>query len=372
MRGIRIWALLLVAGGCAQAAPPRVLHLAPNGDDRWSGSLPAPNLEGTDGPLASLSRLQAAIRAERTAHPGSDVVAYLRGGTYPLTETMALGPEDAGAGGGSVVWEAFPGEQPIIDGGRPIRGFAVRADGLWEVQLPAGFASFEQLYVNGARVPRARTPNHGYFYLAGTIAAAVDPATGKEGPVADQAFKARLRDLGPLPTLAPEQLEDVVVSAYHSWEISRHRLRAIDPEHGLVFLRGKYPPKFGHYAQEERYRLENYRAALDEPGEWLLETDGRLLYLPRTGDDPATAEVMAAGPETMLRLAGTVAQPLARLSFRGLTFRHAGYLLPPEGAWSPQAACNVGAAIEADHAHDLRFEECTVERTGGYAIWFRN
>ena len=40
----------------SRSAPPPTVYVATDGNDAWSGRLPAPNREGTDGPLATLAR----------------------------------------------------------------------------------------------------------------------------------------------------------------------------------------------------------------------------------------------------------------------------------------------------------------------------
>ncbi len=367
--------LVLLWGAAVSAAPDgATFYVAPNGNDRWSGRLARPNAAKTDGPLASLAGARNAVRRARTAGrlPGP-VTILLRGGVYRLGSAVTFTPADSGTPAGPVTYAAYPGEKPILSGERRIRGFRRAANGLWQVRLPAGFGRFEQLYVNGRRAVRARTPNRGYFYMAGILPSGVDPATGQRGTLDDHAFLARPRDIAPLLALPPARLREVVVNAYHSWEISRHHVAAIDRDRHLVSLTGSYPPKFGHYVEHERYFLENYRAALDAPGEWYLEPDGTLLYHPQPGERLETAVVVAPGPSTLLRLVGEPeGRPVAHLSFRGLSFRYAGYRLPPEGQWSPQAACNLGAVIEADYARGVTFRDCAIEHTGTYGIWLRD
>jgi len=59
------------------------------------------------------------------------------------------------------------------------------------------------------------------------------------------------------------------------------------------------------------------------------------------------------------------------VTFRGLHFQHADWVLPPEGhADYPQTAVRVGAAFEAEAAEDCAIEECSFQRLGGYAMWF--
>ena len=370
--GRLIWLIAILLStalpGYAAPPPPRAdFVVAPAGSDRNAGTAAKP--------FATLARAQEAVRELRKAQPGRDVLVLLRGGTYSITEPITFTAEDSGREGGSVTYAAYPGETPVISGGRTITRFQPAENGLWKATIPdvrEGRWSFEQLYVNGRRAVRARTPNKGYYYVDGTVATGTDPATGKTGPLNDRAFLAGRRNIAPLLALPPERLRDVVVVAYHTWETSRHRVAGIEPGRGLLHLTGTYPPRFFGYAQTERYLLENYREALDAPGEWFLDRDGTLLYKPRPGEKMATAAVVAPVTEALVHFRGTAGAPTANITLRGLAFEYAHYRMPPEGQWSPQAACNIAAAIMADYARSVSLQECTIERTGTYAVWFRD
>lgn len=237
-------------------------------------------------------------------------------------------------------------------------------DGKWRI---------EQLYVNGCLAVPARTPNGHYAYIESTVKTGIDPKTGESGPIGDRAFLAHSKDIAPLLKLPPERLRDVVVSAYHSWDVSRHRIVSIDPEHSLVLLTGSYKSGFGRYTHRERYYLSNFREALDAPGEWFLDRDGTLFYMPRPGEDMAKAEVVAPVPETLLRLAGKAGGArVENILFQGLTFEYAAYLMPQEGMWPGQAAARVDAVVMADYARNIVFADCSIRRTGTYGIWFRD
>ena len=54
--------------------------VAPDGNDSWSGTLAAPNTDRTDGPFASISRAQDAVRTLKTVvfAPKSEPVETIR------------------------------------------------------------------------------------------------------------------------------------------------------------------------------------------------------------------------------------------------------------------------------------------------------
>ncbi|HOE61332.1 MAG TPA: right-handed parallel beta-helix repeat-containing protein [Kiritimatiellia bacterium] len=363
----------LLACGCrfadkAFAEEQADFWVAPDGKDTDPGT--------KERPFATLARARDAVRALRQAEPDRDILVLFRSGTYPIEGPIGFSPEDSGRAGGRITYAAAPNATPVISGGRRITGFEPCGDGIWKTTVPNardGKWRIEQLYVNGSRAVRARTPNGHYAYIDSIVETGIDPATGKAGPIRDRAFLGRPKDIAPLLKLPQERLRDVVVSAYHSWEISRHRIVSIDPGRNLVLLTGRYPPKFGHYTSRERYYLDNFREALDAPGEWFLDRDGTLFYKPRSGEDMAQAEVVAPVTETFLRFAGSAGgAQVENILFRGLTFEYAAYLMPHEGAWSPQAACNIDAVVMADYARNIAFTDCAIRRTGTYGFWFRD
>jgi len=204
----RVWIALLLAGWLAApaAAEGLTLYVAANGSDRWSGRLAAPNKAKTDGPFATLARARDAVRAAKAAGP---VTVLLRGGVYALAEPLAFTAADSGTPEAPVTYAAYPGEKPVLSGGRAVQGLKAGPDGLWRASIPAGWR-FEQLYVNGVRATRARTPNVGYHYALGSVGSVMDPATGKAEAFDDRAFLARPGDLAPLVDLTPAEFGQVV------------------------------------------------------------------------------------------------------------------------------------------------------------------
>lgn len=358
----------LLGGESPPARPPADFVVAPTGDDRNPGTEAQP--------LATIRRARDAVREFRKGQPDRGALVLIRGGTYRLEEPLVFGPEDSGHEGAPVTYAAYPGEQPVLSGGRQITGFQPGPNGLWTAKVPAvrgGPWRFEQLYVNGRRAVRARTPNRFYFYMNALRRRGVDPATGQPAKPDDRTFLANPQDLAPLTALPPERLRDVVVASYHSWHISRQYIASLMPEKNVVVLTGTCGVPFFTYTQNERYFLENYREALDVPGEWFLDRDNTLYYKPLPEEDLKTTEVVAPLADTFLHFLGAgEGQRVANIAVRGLRFAHGAYRLPTEGQSSPQAACTIPAVIMADYAQHVTLQDCAVEHTGSYGVWFRD
>src|SRR5215831_16233851 len=114
-------------------------------------------------PLATLDGARDAIRRLK-AKGGlrTGVMVLVRGGTYVLSEPLRFGPEDSGTKEHPVIYAAYPGEKPVLSGGRAIAGWKPGEGKRWVAKLPAGKDGpwrFTQLFVDGKRQTRARLPD---------------------------------------------------------------------------------------------------------------------------------------------------------------------------------------------------------------------
>jgi hypothetical protein len=381
----RVFCLVAMACLLAGTAPAQeealTLYVAPNGNDAWSGRAAEPDPSGADGPFATLAGARDALRALKAGGGLSGPVrVQVRGGEYAITEPVVFGPADSGAPGAPIVYEAYPGEEPVIHGGRRLTGWQ-REDELWVVDLPEvreGGWQFGSLWVDGQRRQPARTPNAAHpwgdepepgdtFSTEGPVNE-TDPATGKE---AKSATKVRYRegDLKPWPDLS-----DAIVVVYHSWATSLLRVKNLDEANRIVEFTGPARWHFGYWQPDQRYYVEGIREALDAPGEWYLDRQaGRLYYFPMDDEDPNAAEVIAPVARQLLVLEGKPAegQFVRNLEFRGLRFRYTDWLPGPEGHSDGQAASSVNAAVETTGARDCVIADCEISRLGNYGVWFR-
>jgi len=159
----------VLAASCASSttavAQPKgiLLYVATNGNDAWSGRLAARNAGKTDGPFATIVRARDAIRElKRAGRLDRPVTVQVRGGTYFIDQAITLKPDDSGSEGQPVTYAAYPGEEPVLCGGREIAGWTPYRDGIYVAELPevrAGGWYFRQLFADGKRQARARYPN---------------------------------------------------------------------------------------------------------------------------------------------------------------------------------------------------------------------
>ncbi len=344
------------------------VYVSPQGNDSWSGLIEQPNTNRTDGPVITLDRARDIARQIKSKGPGQATVTVLvADGQYTMTKAIVLQPEDSG-----VRYLAAPKARPVFTGGRAIQGFKPVENGLWVAHVPEvanGSWYFEQLFVNGRRAVRARTPNKFYHYLGASTEV---PIEGKAGQFT-RTSKVRGETLTSLQGLSEAELHDVVLVAYHKWCITQRRLTGVNFDAREVITTGQKLRDYSGWDTGTSFHLENFKATLDAPGEWFLSRDGTLSYKPLAGEDMSKAQVVAP---VVTKFLGIQGQPDAgkfveNVMFKGLAFHHQQYVLP-EGGYEPyQAAYATDAAVMIDGAKNVTIQDCEVAHTGIYGVWFR-
>jgi len=347
--------------------------VAPNGN----GKLPAPSAERPDGPFATLQRARDAVRElkaldKREGRRPRDVVVMLRGGRYFLDQTLVLGPEDSGAKGHPVVYTAYPGERPVISGGRRITGW--RKEGkLWvaDVAQPPEGWYFAQLFVNGERQTRSREPDTDNWRQW--------PLTTKGLPHNGMHPPEEALDLYYPGDLIKnwDNLHDIEINVLPQfrWMNSVIPLASVNEaeKHAVLAAPAHYNIKKG-----DPFRVENTLAGIDEPGEWCLNTrEGKVYYLAPEGVDMTIAEVIAPALVELVRVQGDeeTEKLVHHLVFRGLTFTEANRSQwdkrPEQTHWPSWRPLDTEeSAVVFEGVNDCAVENCRFASVGGYALRF--
>ncbi|MFF7989030.1 hypothetical protein ACFZDG_04450 [Kitasatospora xanthocidica] len=232
-----------------------------------------------------------------------DVVVNLADGVYRLSAPLELTPQDSGRNGFKVVYQAAPGARPLLSGGRAVTGWQLFDAGrnLYRAPVPAGTQS-RQFYVDGMRAVRARSELNppGFTKVAASGFASTDPAYAS----------------WPNPT-------DMEIVTRHAWKHLRcpvasitasgtgSQLNAVNPcwaNGGTPNNPNNYFPYNGSgFVDMKRVSwLENALPLLDQPGEWYLDRSaGYVYYMPRAGEDLASADTELAVAESLVEMTGT-------------------------------------------------------------------
>ncbi len=363
------WIAALLVLSTASTAAAVEFHLSPSGKDSNPGT--------ADAPLASLTAARDAVRKLKAEGPLDEPVrVVVADGRYELAEPLVLEPVDTGTAKASITYEAAPNAAPVFCGGRAIDGWEKGPDGVWSTRVPevaAGDWYFEQLFVDGQRAVRARTPNEFYFYMKSVQEEVLEGKSSRQSQRARQTIEMRPKAFGVLADLKPEELDDVNLMIYHKWDNTRRFVDSLDHDQKALVTSGRGMKSWNNWRRNTRYHLENFRGALDAPGEWFLARDGMLYYRPLPGQDMTKVRVIAPVVDRFLLIRGEAAEGklVEHVTIRGLAFRHAQWITPPEGFEAAQAAAPVEAAVMVDGARQVTIEDCEFGHLGIYTVWFR-
>jgi regulation of enolase protein 1 (concanavalin A-like superfamily) len=309
-------------------------YVSPNGDNSWSGERAAPNPEQTDGPFADIERAQQAVRElkSRVYLPkgkpvekrwigsphdygsGRDILVVIRGGYYSLDKPIRFAAADGGerietnlpSGAFEyhklkdhyVTYAAYPGEIPVISGGRRIKDW-IHNNGVWTAHVAD--TKVQNLVANGKTLTLARSPNDGYF---------VPPKFSQT----TQELYFRKHELHQWP-----HIENNRVIMLLRWHTGINSLGRVDERKQIAYLKKPQP---GLIIVPPRYYVENVKALLDAPGEWYFDQGSRQLSLivPNTIASPNGANVIAPTLDQLVSIQGTAEKPVRNLRLYGLQF----------------------------------------------------
>ncbi|MDP6523445.1 MAG: right-handed parallel beta-helix repeat-containing protein [Kiritimatiellia bacterium] len=362
----------LYAGCCAVAVSAEIgmarFYVAQDGRNSNPGT--------AEKPFATPARARDAVRDEIASGLKGNVTVFLRGGTYFLDDPVVFGPEDSGTDDYAITYAAWDTRPPVLSGGRPIHDWKRGTGKLWSASLPeVGDEKwyFRELFVNGRRAVRARTPNRSAEEYCWRLTAAE----------ISRDLQTHTVTVGPGKIGKWSRLEDVEVIALKNWATLHKKIQEVNPATGLVVLRPPHVKYFGGNRPRKGGGcfFENAPEMLDEPGEWYLDRRTRVLtYWPLDGEDMTKAEVIAPILTHVLEIAGTADRPVRNLHFRGLSVMHSHVPLPAEGHHGRQAAFRYGGdgtmgslpcAIRWVHARHCRLIANRVAHVGGGGVDLR-
>ncbi|HSH92933.1 MAG TPA: hypothetical protein VK968_02170, partial [Roseimicrobium sp.] len=256
-------------------------YVATNGNDVWTGTLPAPNAAKTDGPFASLEKARDAVRVERktaAASPKASTVE-VREGVYALSKTLAFEPADSGTSNAPVTFKAFGKEHPTLIGGKPLTGFTQHQGQILKTDTASqGLKGvyFRQLLFDGRRQHLARYPN---FDASNPYGGGWAYADGKPVPMYQDIPGESKREFQYKTTDArkwanPKEGQIFVFARYNWWN-NIVNIASVDPATRKITLTGdaSYPIR-----PTDRYFVQNLLEELDAPGEWYLDKQTGTLY----------------------------------------------------------------------------------------------
>ncbi|MBT3227676.1 MAG: right-handed parallel beta-helix repeat-containing protein [Candidatus Marinimicrobia bacterium] len=319
---VLILALAILFNRCDEKSMS--IHVSPTGADANMGTM--------DAPVATLTKAQTLVREALGNEYTGDISVVLSGGVYRLDETLVLGLKDGAGEGQTISWEAAEGAEPIITSTKVLSGWqklasppealpAIAHGNVYVLDLnnqgPDKW-NFKTLYDGETLLPRARSKGF-------------QPTTACPNPT----LANRWEDLQILhypegvikdwPNLSDVE---IFIRPTHQWLVNYLTLESVDEENLLATttLPGTYRLcQVKNKPWKETCWVENVLEALDQPGEWVLDSQAGKLYLWPTGDTPGD-NIQAPTLPTLVRVEGKNVYevkgdiPVRGIQFKGLTF----------------------------------------------------
>ncbi len=270
------------------------------------------------------------------------------GGLYQLYEPLFIRAEDAGTKESPTYIDAAANEQPVLSGGIQIKGWhllkeavpglsAAAKGKVWVADVPfmeRKLFEFRQLWVNDTKAVRAK-----------------DTKGDSMNRILSWDKKEEACWI-PTPKFQSIQNVNGIEFFIHQWwaiAILRvKKIEAHDDSSKVTFyqpeskIQNEHPwpaPWMSTETGNSAFYLCNALQFLDEAGEWYLDIQHRKIYYwPRRNENLATAMVTAPFLETLLKVEGTVDDPVQYLFITGISFEHTGWLRPSQQGHVPHQA----------------------------------
>lgn len=330
-------------------------YVAPDGDDNNPGTF--------EQPFKTVTKARDVVRTVDSSMD-QDINVYLRGGTYAQSSTLSFGAQDSGTNSFNIIYQSYPGEQATISGGKTITGWAQEGT-IWKAQVGTTVAA-RQLYVNGNRAVKARSP-------AG-LPGAVKTSTGYT------TSDTTMQNWGNKSNI------ELVINK--DWKQFRCGISTISSTSITVKQPcwGNINSQYALAGNETMY-VENAYEMIDTPGEWYLnQQTGWLYYLPKPGEDMATADVTMPILDTVVSVQGTLDNPVHNIRFKGITFAYTGWTRPNDNDGFAEVQANfhligtggiwglpwtkIPANIDVQNSQDISFERDIFTHLGAGGLNF--
>jgi hypothetical protein len=319
--------LALALAFAGQLFAGETFYVAPDGKDTNPGT--------RQEPLKTLEGARDAVRRVNKTMKG-DIVVQFAQGTYNFNETVAFSAVDSGMNGHTITYKVQDDHKPVFSGATKVKGFELFKDNIYSAQLDRN-EKLRSLIVNGKRayMTRKNVQTQGkwgtYQVKAGEASWAVISGSAPDG------IRFKADDLPDMRN--PEDLEIIKNSTWNSHIVG---IRGMTTENGQRILKFQQPYgaiastiKWAGFWEDPRvdYTVCNAFELLREPGTFYFDRKKKTVYyIPRAGENMATADVYAPKVGTLISIGGTSKKErVQNLTFQGITFAYTESVLPKVG-----------------------------------------
>ncbi len=331
-------------------------YISPDGDDSNSGT--------ESSPFQTIAAARDAVRMVNSSMSG-DIIVYLRGGTYTVSNTIEFKPEDSGKNGYRIFYKAYPGETPVLSGAVKVTGWTNHEGSVYKASLDRS-RKLRNLYVNDRRAVMtsksvtAMGDEGSYSVSSGEAEWAWTSGTKSDGVRYDE-FDV------PDISRNPEDLEIVNGTTWNENIVCVRDVITTSDNYRALLLQQPYgaiaqTPGWGAaFTTSGNHTIYNAFEFLDDPGEFYFDkTEKMLYYYKRSGENMASADVQAPVLEKIIEISGnSPTDRVDNITFEGITFANTEYNLVNIGGSYGKTTCqgaNAFIAFYNDNWHNTQYE----------------
>jgi hypothetical protein len=319
------------------------IWVSPKGDNKNPGT-----------ELKPLATLDMAIRKARELRRLSDpavkngIHIFLKGGIYELQDPVFIRPEDAGILASPTIIQNAKNEKPVLSGGILVKGWkkaSAKVEGLpaiakgkvWVADAPQmadNIVDFRQLWVDDKKAIRS-----------------MSTAEGEMDRILSWNHQEETCWI-PKPKLKDFKYQPGMELFIHQWwAIANLRIKNIQTKGDSLKLsfyqpeskiQSEHPwpaPWQSKETGNSGFYLSNSIQFLDQAGEWYLDKVNRKIYYwPLEDENLAKANVRIPYLENLVKIEGTIDQPVSHVHFKGITFSHSTFNRPSQKGHVPLQA----------------------------------
>ncbi|MCK0147282.1 right-handed parallel beta-helix repeat-containing protein [Arenibacter sp. F26102] len=347
----------------------------------------SPNGNGSACTLANPCSLEGVRNKVRTVNKNmsGNIIIKLLPGTYVRNTMFKLNTEDSGTNGFYIIYEASDKlNRPVISGGQQVSGWTLHDSEKNIYKASVGNKVFRQLYVNGNRATRSRTPStteniHYGPYFEGNLSVSTANKT-IQIPASEIENWDRLN-----------QVELVMIP---HWYHLRLRIDSFSKSEGIATIIPSEPERNSALLKKDEfynkngdtyYYFENALEFLDSEGEWYLNTDNATVYYKPGVNENMTSDtiVVPSNVESLMSIYGTPNNPAHHIQIKNIEFEYTNWMQPSKKGTSMTQGNQISVDLRNDegevvpspgfgvkYANNLRFEGNVFSKLGGVGIEF--
>ncbi len=306
-------------------------YVAPDGNDENSGS--------KSSPFSSLERAKQAVsQLIADGVENEDIQVYFRGGTYFFEQSIIFNGEEFGSGNNTIVFSAYQNEKPVFSAGKIITGWQKSEGSIPNLPEAAQGNIWVTTIPDGNPNKIARFMGKDTISLQNAISGHMTTAEPDEMNVSKDDFMgANYDDPEPYSRFMFsendlrdwENISDIEVMArpHYGWVSNILPLKSIDFEKNVAYTTVPatyYITKLSGSGDDANPNLRVLNAIdhLDEPGEWVINSqENKIYFWPEEGNP---GDVYYPLTKEIIRLEGNEEEGkvIKNIIFRGITFAH--------------------------------------------------